>query len=333
MNNTTINNQDGMRSQPGLGNDATWWVLVVLGAVSLASLAAEFIPQIDKNPSELGLVIGALLVGLVILIFLVSLFDRTKVRKEPGQKMMWLYAFVLGGLIGPWVALKGNEAMQEGLEGFVERNALADWWPALSAPAVEELAKGAVVFGIIVVFRYLVTRPIHALYVGVAVGFGFQITEDVLYAMSAALDSLNSDFAGGIQSAILRTATGLISHWIYSGFVAVGIAYLMGITYKPTPRTKRIGVGAALIVAAIGLHFLWNSPLSFEDSAVVGLLLIAKVIVVFVAFVVLVRVLVKQDREALGLPRRKERRAQKKAEKLAKKQASEQAEQTVDQTA
>nr|WP_120491202.1 PrsW family intramembrane metalloprotease [Corynebacterium lactis] len=308
-------NRSGTRSEPGLGNDAVWWVLVVFGAAGLAGLAVEFIPKVDKNPNELGLVIGALILGLVILVFIVALFDRTKVRKEPGQKVLWFYSFILGGLIAPWVSLHGNEAMGDGLTGLLSRETLADWNAALVAPGVEELSKGAVALGMIIVFRYLVTRPIHAFYVGIAVGFGFQFTEDILYAISAAFESLNSDFAGGIQSVILRTVSGLISHWIYTGIFALGLAFMLGITYGTWAKGKRIAVGLALCLAAVAIHFLWNSPLTFDNDYVIFAGLVAKSIFTFAVFVVIARITVTYDRAALGLPSRKEMKAAKKAAK------------------
>lgn len=217
--------------------NAAGWVLLIFGAIALSSLSVELLAQLQQSPIELWGIVWVTIIGIVILMLVGLLFDLTKIRKEAGQFRMWVVAFIFGALIAPWISLKGNHSFDDGLIALLSPSTYWSWNAAITAPLVEETAKAAVIVGIFAIFRERITRPLQALFVGVAVGFGFQFTENVFYGFSGAFENIDGDFIGGAQISLLRLFTGLFSHWNYAAFTAVGIGLLYGITYQQ--RTKK----------------------------------------------------------------------------------------------
>lgn len=251
--------------------DAVQLLLAGLAVVSFATHCSRYIPKIFSNSSELVPVVGLQLLATFAIVVLVVLLDRERVRREPGQISLWAITMVLSVLITLWLAAQRNNQLSALLESAMPRQLIQDWEPALVGPFVEETVKGIVVFALIVVFRERITRPLHTVYVGMFAGLGFQFTEDIGYALNSAFEHLVSDFEGGRETVLLRALSGISTHWIYTTVFALGISYLMGISYQSagtaaasaTHRTQQLALGVSLIVVSIMLHFLWNSPLEF----------------------------------------------------------------------
>ncbi|CAB0524796.1 PrsW family intramembrane metalloprotease [Corynebacterium diphtheriae] len=106
---------------------------------------------------------------------------------------------------------------------------------------------------------HLVVPPVdHSPNAGVFIGaftrLGFQVTEDIWYAINSAYVDINSDLSNSVTLSLVRGLFGLISHWAYTDVVAVGLAYLFGVTFRAT-NGATLGRGGA-IVRAIGLCLL-----------------------------------------------------------------------------
>jgi RsiW-degrading membrane proteinase PrsW (M82 family) len=263
--------------------NACLWVyllLVVLGAHSLYNLAAPTIGVFAE--ANLAAVASSAVFCLVFVWFLhhVDRYERT-----PGR--LALAAFIGGGLGAPWaMALPGNAAMMD-LYGKTLGQAWAtDWEAGLTAPFVEESAKG-IVFVLLLGLAPVVIRTVYdGLIVGAYIGLGFQVLEDMLYGQNKAYQNFGLDQVGAVvHSFVLRSASGVASHAMYTAIFAAGIVYLVGTPAQP----RRVGRGLALMAGAMLVHGTWDSMLALAGgngyvvSALMLGITVASIVVLFTA--------------------------------------------------
>jgi hypothetical protein len=96
---------------------------------------------------------------------------------------------------------------------------------------------------------------------GALVGLGFQVVEDILFAVNAVAVQAGSDRLGPVVVTFLLRGFlgGLWSHTLFTGMAGAGVAYAL--IQRNRPLVVRAAVLAVLVGAAWGFHFLWNSPL------------------------------------------------------------------------
>ena len=208
-------------------------------------------------------------------------------------------AFAWGGFGATWtIAYFGNSALI-GLYGkaFGQGWSL-DWGAGLSAPIFEELGKGAGVL----LLMFLAPRVIRTAYdgfiVGAFTGLGFEILEDIYYALNSAPDEFGShQLQTSLHTVVLRLVTGFSAHILYTAVFGAGLVYLIG-----TPgQRRRSGLGLVLMASAMVLHFLWDSTTALaggDGLAVLGLI----VLVTLLAFAVVIavfRLTVRPERAAM----------------------------------
>ena len=109
----------------------------------------------------------------------------------------------------------------------------------------EEIAKGA---GVVMLLWLYGKRPWEGMLYGMWVGLGFEVFENYLYGISAALYDANSDLHGMWYSWALRTVAGPWLHVLFVGFVGLGIGEVM------------FGTRSRWWLALLGFvgHFVWN---------------------------------------------------------------------------
>ncbi len=223
--------------------------------------------------------------GAFCLLFLLFLHHADRYERTPAT--LAVAAFIGGGVGAPWaMALPGNAAMMD-LYGKTLGQAWAtDWKAGLTAPFVEETAKGAV-FLLLLGLAPLVIRTVYdGLIVGAYVGLGFQVLEDMLYGQNSAYEHFGVDQVGSVlHTFVVRSATGVASHAMYTAIFAAGIIYLIGTPAQP----RRIGRGLALMLAALLVHGTWDSMLAlahgngFVVSALMLLITVTSIVALFVA--------------------------------------------------
>ena len=168
----------------------------------------------------------------------------------------------LGASTALAMAMQGNDQLGQILARYLEPDTYANWSAALTAPFVEEAAKAMCAAVVLVLCASVFNRISHALLVGMFVGFGFDIAEDLTYATSEAIGSLDSDTSGAGGSLLVRALTAVPAHWAYTGLAAVGVLLLLP-TFRNDvgwSRLRRIAVAVALFVGASLMHFVWDGP-------------------------------------------------------------------------
>ena len=162
----------------------------------------------------------------------------------------------------------------------------SDWGAGLTAPFVEELAKGSGLLLLIALAPGAVVTAFDGFILGAFIGLGFQIAEDLTYALGSAGNQFGADPVGNALSTIVfRIALGVASHALYSAVFCTGLVYALGRPAQP----RRLGRGIGLMAAAMVLHGVWD-----DLGGIVGdnffLLVLAWIIVITIAVLIAVRV-------------------------------------------
>lgn len=230
-----------------------FWVYVALvgwGALGSIQLLA---PGTQIAQASLASTAAIFTVYAVPFVWFLRHIDRFK--SVPGP--LAVAAFAWGGLaaIG-LIAINGNGALI-GLykEVFGPAFALV-WGAALAAPINEELGKAAGLLLLVLLAPRLIRTAFDGLLVGSFLGLGFQVSENVLYGFRGGVSGFDIDNVdGAIHGSVMRMATGLTSHWVYSGIFCAGLIWFLGRPDEPHRRVR------GLVLMALGMltHGLWDA--------------------------------------------------------------------------
>ncbi len=251
---TELKSRRSLFYQPG--NPAYWLFLLLLcfgtfifaGQVSAATGA--YFPVS---------VFAVFLWGLYSVPWFLFLLNEELYDRQPAA--VALLGFLWGGLIATFaMALEANGAIIGILGKTVSPEFARDWGASISAPFVEELAKGLGIVTLILLAKDRFRSIYDGIIIGAFTGLGFQVFEDLIYTFTAA----NLTAAGAEWQAVLFTflgrgiISGLWSHAMYSALVGAGIAsYVLG---RNKPFMRRFLRPVIYCFLAWGLHFLWDSP-------------------------------------------------------------------------
>jgi RsiW-degrading membrane proteinase PrsW (M82 family) len=137
------------------------------------------------------------------------------------------------------------------LGGSLEEGPLTFIYAWLEAPVTEELVKGLAVLGLFVFHRKQFDGVLDGLVYGALVGFGFSMTEDFLYYLSALSEG---GLAGLLPVMVLRGIFFALNHSVYTGLL--GISF--GLASVSRSRFKRVMWPVLGFVAAVICHSLHN---------------------------------------------------------------------------
>ncbi|MHC5217700.1 PrsW family glutamic-type intramembrane protease [Enterococcus sp. LJL128] len=162
----------------------------------------------------------------------------------------FLICLLIGAFVTGQPAAYGNEFLGNGLKQlFSSSETLSSWLDALTAPIIEEGIKG---FCAVMLWLLVGKKDIKsALLIGIAVGLGFQIMEDVSYITEKAA----ADFSQIIPEAVNRITGSISSHWSYTGLFTLGAAGVLS-------KQLRSRSSYFYFFFPIILHFIWNSPIN-----------------------------------------------------------------------
>lgn len=163
---------------------------------------------------------------------------------------------IFGGAFFPgWLSAFGNEIGTNLISNlFGNSSSIASWMDSLTAPIVEETTKFLCV--LLIIYLLKIKKLPEFFGVGVSVGLGFQIMEDISYVVNAASESIQDV----VPQVIIRISGSISSHWSYTGILSLGIICLVTKNKNISKRDRYLW-----IVSPIILHFLWNSPINEFD--------------------------------------------------------------------
>lgn len=239
-------------------DDAVAWLFVGLAILGFAGTATQLSVGVPPVARGILAALPAIVIGALLAILLIRLLDPFRTRAR-----LPIIAPVVGGsTFAAWIAAHTNTDLRPVLTGIIGDDATSQWWAAIAGPTTEETLKALVIVFVLLLSRDVVYRPAQGFAIGAFAGLGFQLLENVGYAMSSAFENSASDRTGAIQTSVLRAITGISSHWLYSGIVGVGLVIALATRgpWAEVARVRRIAIAVGLFLLSWGLHFFWNAP-------------------------------------------------------------------------
>ena len=183
----------------------TRFLYYLLTAAGLVSAAYNFSQGAFVTTSALAAVLYATVaIGLTLLIL----------RKHPG---------IAHGVV--WgIAVTGVAASLNGNMNHLLIRVVPDWLVGAGiAPLPEEVLK---FLGVIFICSCVI-RPRHwadYVFVGVAVGMGFSVSENAVYYVNMTLENLDSDIRGTLLAVLVRFIANPLMHSFFTGIAAYGLS-------------------------------------------------------------------------------------------------------------
>ena len=217
--------------------------------------------------SEIRVYGPALAASTVIFVVYGALFwwFTTRIDRYSRQPLSLIVAaFVWGAFGATWtIALSGNTALISLYSKLAGQNFSLDWGAGLSAPIFEELGKGAGVLLLMYIAPRVVRTAYDGFIIGAFAGLGFEILEDIFYALNSAPEEFGShQLQTSLNTVLLRLATGFSAHILYSAIFGAGLVYLVG----TVAQRRRPGRGLAFVLTAMLLHGLWDSTAAIGNG-------------------------------------------------------------------
>ncbi|OZF07514.1 PrsW family intramembrane metalloprotease [Rhodococcus sp. 15-1154-1] len=199
-------------------------------------------------------------------------------RYERQPLTLVITAFVWGATAATFaLAVGANTALGSLYAKLFGQVWAQDWHAGLSAPFVEETAKGIGIVVLLALAPRLVRTPVDGLLLGAFIGLGFQTSEDLLYSVAGATQGFGAHQTDGLVGSIAtRTYSDIISHPLFTALFCAGVIYLIGSPAQP----RRVVRGLALILVPILVHGVWDSMIAIAggDGVLVFVIMVGDVI-------------------------------------------------------
>jgi RsiW-degrading membrane proteinase PrsW (M82 family) len=268
-----------------------FWLLIGLLAIGGWRIGTLLIGEARGYPVAAGTAIGLFALYAVPFVLVVRGLDFFE-REPP---LLLLAAFGWGGLVATATALPGDAAGHDLLAKLVSPGFAASWGPAVAGPTVEELAKTLGVVIIVLIAKAQVNSVVDGLVYGAFVGLGFQVVENVVYALNAvALAGRGDRVAPVIGTFLLRGFLGgLWSHTLFSALAGAGVAFAT--LRRDRPGWERAAVAASALLVAWLFHFTWNSPLLTDGFGYGGLGILAGLLIKGIPALLMILLLIRRS--------------------------------------
>ncbi|GGK35859.1 hypothetical protein GCM10010124_30660 [Pilimelia terevasa] len=233
-----------------------YWLVVGLLLAGAARMVGVWHAGFQRFP--VAATAAVLLFALYAVPFWSLLGSLDYLEREP--VILLATAFAWGALVATTLAVAGTPAANNLLAKVASPDFAAAWGPAVAGATVEEVVKTLGVWAIVLLAAGYVNSVLDGFVYGALVGLGFQVAENVVYAISAvALAGLGDRPDAVVTTFLLRGVLGgLWSHTLFSGLAGAGIGYL--VVRHQRSWTVRVLTAALACTGAWLAHFIWNSP-------------------------------------------------------------------------
>ncbi|RLK61462.1 PrsW family intramembrane metalloprotease [Actinokineospora cianjurensis] len=233
-------------------HNVAFWVYVLGvggGAVTMVryfgSAGAFYAPAITG---------GVLLFGIYLVPWLLLLRHHNRYTAQPAGLLAT--GFLWGGVAATfWIALPANGALLEIWTKLGGTSFAANWAAGLTAPINEEWGKALGLVLLIGLAPRLVRSAYDGFIIGAFIGLGFEVFEDVLYVYNGATQAFGVNQLGtSVQMFLLRGASGIVSHALFSAIFCAGLMWVLG----RTPGERTVPRGVLTMLTAMVFHFAWD---------------------------------------------------------------------------
>jgi protease PrsW len=273
-------------------NFAFWGYLVLVG-MGMFVFASRLTREYNAYGQAIALAVTSFAIYAALFWWFTQYIDHY--AKLPAKLMV--VAFLWGGFAAAWtMAANANTAILAlYTKAFGQVWALS-WGAGLAAPFTEELAKGSGLLLLIALAPRQVRTAFDGFILGAFIGLGFQIVEDIAYAMTSAGSQFGANQIGAsIATIILRMVSGVAAHIVYSAIFCAGLVYLLGRPAEP----RNVRRGLLLVATPMLLHGVWDSLAGIAGPSVLALvgMLIAVIVIALVIAVRVYELTVRRERD------------------------------------
>lgn len=270
-------------------------LLLVLGGVLF--LATSLGPAINA-PLPATVVWVAAVVEVVVLL----LVARLVIPRGRARTLLLVLAALLGGVTVTMFASIVNSVVPELLgitpEVLGNEDLAFNLQAAFVGPVVEEVLKLLAVLVVLLIGKSVLRGPMDGLAVGLFVGIGFTVVENISFAMTG-VDGASPTLAGAWGMVLDRMLLGFGNHAIFAAISGAALAFLL-VHGRRAWAWFAAGFGTAIL-----LHITWNGvsvSLDLIDIPEwVGYVVLIAVQLVYIAIFIMVRVQVgRADVRLLG---------------------------------
>jgi protease PrsW len=273
-------------------NFAFWGYLVLVGT-GMFVFASSITLKYDAYGQAIALAVTSFAIYAALFWWFTQHIDHY--AKLPAKLMV--VAFLWGGFAATWVmAANANDSILALYAKSFGQSWALNWGAGLSAPLTEETAKGSGLLLLIALAPRQVRTAFDGLILGAFIGLGFQIIEDIAYAMTSASSQFGANQIGAsIDTIFLRMVSGVAAHIVYSAIFCAGLIYLLGRPAEP----RRVGRGLLLVATPILLHGTWDSLAAIGSRSALTLvsLLITVIVIALVIAVLVYELTVRRERD------------------------------------
>ncbi len=227
-----------------------WWMLINGAFVYLSELA-------DFRVSGQSLTLAIGLEILYTLPFVWFITRRDRYEREPAK--LAALAFLWGGLVSTFLmAASANTAVLNIYAKTISVDFATSWGPAFTAPFTEETAKLTGILIVVLLARQHVRSMYDGILLGMFVGLGFQVFENVQYLLNTAQANFNSNpFLDIFFVFGARSVTGVGGHWLFTGLCGAGVGYYLAETQRS--KAARLLGASGFIAVAMLAHGLFDA--------------------------------------------------------------------------
>ena len=273
-------------------NFAFWGYLLLVGMgflVFISTLARKY----DAYGPAIGLAVTSFAIYAALFWWFTAYIDHY--AKLPAKLMV--VAFVWGGFAATGaMAANANDAILALYAKTFGQVWALNWGAGLAAPFTEEWAKGSGLLLLIAMAPRQIRTAFDGFIMGAFIGLGFQIMEDISYAMTSAGTQFGANQIGAsIGTIVVRMVSGVAAHILYSAIFCAGLVYLIGRPAEP----RKVGRGLLLIAIPMLLHGTWDSLGAIAGPNGLKLigLLIGVIVVALAIFVQVYKSTVQRERD------------------------------------
>lgn len=245
-------------------------ILILLFAAGLVINEADFMGEGHTTALQYLEVYSAFLPLLIYIVPFGIIMKRIRTKYEMERSEL-LTAVFCGAFIPAAFAGELNGGFDDLMNSLMGSSYSDSWIGSAEAGVAEELLKLATT----AILLYVLNRKSleHYLIIGMCVGMGFQIEEDISYITQTGFENVNDAF----PTALDRISGALGSHWAYAAVTAAGLYLIVQACSRNHGRK-----GICWILFVMTDHFLYDSPLG--TALLINAVLTAAVVLPVVIF-------------------------------------------------
>lgn len=207
------------------------------------------------------------IVPMFFYLFLIWQFDRYD--REPISLVLLNYFWGAVGAV--FLAYIGTNYLLDFFNIFINNPQTMDYVQSFfAAPVVEEITKGAFLFFTIKNLKF--DNLTDGIVYGGAIGLGFGMTENFLYFIT-----YSNTLSQWLTIVIIRTLFSAVMHGVATATLGAMLGYS-----KFRPGKSKMFYAFIGLCSAIFIHFAWNLTVSFESTALLGILFLIFTVAIFI---------------------------------------------------